>query len=172
MPMSPTPEKIRAVVKRLTGVSVQGAVKRGNFQGMDVCTCIYHGTAYHCTYKDESWLVFSELPNNDGLQTWTDKIAPATRIVGDFARYVLREHFGDAELTFEHELVESHTDGDVLRRTFSSPLGPVVVHSRKIGGDTEMIIQASSRQWIGRFLQKGKTGQIDLSPTLLTKLPF
>jgi hypothetical protein len=174
MPISPSPAKIRAVVKRLTGISVQGAIKRSKFEGMTVFTCTDQGILYHCTHTDGSWMVFNSLPNGDRLRTWTDKVVVETRITGELARHVLEPTFGKTKLTFEHELVEHALEpgGEVIRRTFGSPLGPVVVHSRKIGADTEAIVQVSSKQWIGKLVRDGATGAIVLNPTILSALPF
>ena len=105
--------------------------------------------------------------------SWTDKVVPETEITRQFACYVLKDVFGDVELTFEHELLETGPGIEVMRRRFSSPMGPVVVHTRKVRKNTEIVVEVSSKSWMGRYLRDSKLGAVVLSdPAMLKKLPF
>ena len=169
--MTITPDTIRAVVKRLTGNNVQGAVKRNILEGVNIYSCIHQGFEYCCYDQDRQWTV-SEVRKGHIQRIWTETTSPETKIIETFAQFALQEAFGAVHLTFQHQVTECHRKREVMRNTFSSSLGLVVVHTRKVGTNTDTVVQVPCKQWIGRYLWKSETSAVVLTPRMLNKLPF
>ena len=122
-------DQIRSIASRLTATAVTGAVEVTNRRG---CFLVCSGAArFGVTEEPEGWVVVEIEPTSGGRRVWLsfDRNRSAAEATSRLIRTVLSIDASD--LRFER--MEAATNG-IDRRHYTSSVGPICLHSRKVGG--------------------------------------
>jgi hypothetical protein len=132
-----TPPILRAFLREVTGLNVEGLVEEIESLGEKSYRMMYADGFVHLLRQDKGWLITRFGRDGKVLDGWSTIPDDKTKI----GEEVLREFIKPSRGRLEVEYLSSYVSDTVCRRRYQTNVGEVLIHSRLHARGTELILE-------------------------------
>lgn len=164
--MTQDPNVVRNEVARITGVDLMGLIQKGPIPGTFI---IRHKNGYViCRYEPDGLEVRGYNARNEHLETWDTTPQAESPGAAEFLRQILK--LAETPVFKSRHREEKP---DISRVSYTTQLGPVLVHTRRTDNRTAIVIEIVKTKKILQMFQERTTGAINMDDIVqLPQVPF